>query len=69
MGFKNPRFGGKNGCLALVVEQDEIRRLAKDNTMDCSRTDKPQLLNLNIVESTTTTDKKILTEEHRVTWY
>ena len=37
--------------------------------LDCSRADEPQFLNPNIVDNTTTTDKKILTVEHRVTWY
>ena len=46
-----------------------MRWVAKDDMLDCSRADEPQFLNPNIVDNTTTTDKKILTVEHRVTWY
>ena len=46
-----------------------MRRVAKDETLDCSRANKPQLLNPNIGDTTTTTDENILPTEHRVTWY
>ena len=59
----------RRGCLVLVIDQDEMEQVAKDNTLDCSRADKPQLLNQNIVDNTTTTYEKILTAEHKFTWY
>ena len=46
-----------------------MQRVAKYATLDCSRADKPQLLNPNIVDNTTTTDEKILTAEHRAACY
>ena len=69
MGFKTRRCGGKTDCLTLVVDQEEMRRVAKDNTLECSRAYESQLLNPKIVDTTTTTEEKILTLEHRVTWY
>ena len=46
-----------------------MRRFAKDDMLDYIRADEPQLLNSNIVDNTTTMVKKILTVDHRVTWY
>ena len=37
--------------------------------LNCSRTEDPTLLNLSNGDTTTTTDKKILTALHMVTWY
>ena len=68
-GFKPHRYGRKTGCLALVVGQEEMRQIAKDNTLDFSRAEEPQLLNLKIVDTTTTTGDKILTAEHSFIWY
>ena len=59
-GFKTSRYGG-TVCLALVVDQEEIQQVARDDMMDCSRANEPQLLNPNIGDNTTTTDEKILT--------
>ena len=68
-GFKIRRYGGKTGCLALVVDQEEMQWVANDDTLNCSSADEPTVLNPSIGETTTTTDKKILTAECRVTWY
>ena len=67
--FKNRKYGRKTGCLALVVDQEEMRRVAKDDTLNCSRSDKPTPFNPNIGDTTTATDEKILTVDHRSTWY
>ena len=66
-GFKTRRYGRKNGCLALVVYQEEMRRVAKDDMLNCSHANKLTLINLSIRETTTATDEKILTAEHRLT--
>ena len=68
-GFKTCRYGGKTGCLALVVDQEEMQWVAKDDMLNCSRADEPTLLNPSIRGTTTATDEKILTAEHRVIWY
>ena len=68
-GFKTCRCGGNTGCLALIIDQEEIRRVAKDDTLDCSRANDPTLLNPSIRDTNTARDEKILTTEHRVTWY
>ena len=44
-------------------------RVEKDDKLDCSRADEPQLFNPNIGDTTTTTYENILTADHRVTWY
>ena len=67
--FKIRRYGGKTGCLVLVVDQEEMQRVTKDDTLNCSSADEPTVINLSIGDTTTTMDKKILTAECRVTWY
>ena len=32
--FKTTRYGGRTGCLALIVDQEEMRRVTKDGTLD-----------------------------------
>ena len=44
-----------------------MRRVAKDNTLNCSCANEPRLLNLNIGDTTTATDEKIFTAGNRVT--
>ena len=39
--FKTTRYGGRTGCLALIVDEEEMRRVTKDGTLDCTRATKP----------------------------
>ena len=68
-GFKTCIYGGNTGYLVLVVNQEEMRRVAKEDTLNYSRSDDPKILNPSIGDTTTATDDKILTAEHRLTWY
>ena len=67
--FKTIRYGGRTGCLALIVDQDEMRRATKDGNLDCTRAPKPQLLSPRLTDTTTTTDEKTFTAEHRQVWF
>ena len=67
--FKTTRYGGKTGCLALIVDQEEMRRVTKDGTLDCTRAPKPLLLNPRLSDTTTATDRKTFVAEHRQVWF
>ena len=67
-GFKTRIYGRNTGCLAIVFDQEEMRQVAKDDMLNCSRADNPTLLNPIIGDTTTATDKKILTAEQRLMW-
>ena len=64
--FKTPRCGGRTGCLALIIDQEEMRRVNKDGTLDCTCAPKPPLLSPRLGD--TTTDKKTFAAEHRQVW-
>ena len=34
--FKMTRYKGRTGCLALIFNQDEMRRVTKDGNLDCA---------------------------------
>ena len=34
--FKTTRYRGRTGCLALIVDQEEMQRVTKDGTLDCT---------------------------------
>ena len=66
--FKTIRYGGRTGCLALIVDEEEMRRLIKDGTLDCTRAPKPPLLSPRLSDITTATDGKTFSAEHRQVW-
>ena len=39
--FKTTRYGGRTGCLALIFDKEDMRRLTMDGTLDCTRAPKP----------------------------
>ena len=63
--FKTTRYGGRTGCLALIVDQDEMRRVTKDGNLDCTQAPKPLLLIPKLTDTTTTKDGKTFAVEHR----
>ena len=63
--FKTTRYGGRTGCLALIVDQDEMRRVTKDGNLDCARAPKPPLLSPRLTDTTTAIDGKTFAAEHR----
>ena len=67
--FKTTRYGGKTGCLALIVDEEEMRRVTKDGTLDCTRAPKPPLLSPRLSNTTTATDRKTFAAEHRQVWF
>ena len=67
--FKTTRYGGRIGCLALIVDQDKMRRVTKDGNLDCARAPKPPLLSPMLTDTTTATDGKTFAAEHRQVWY
>ena len=67
--FKTTRYGRRTGCLALIVDQDEMRRVTKDGNIDCTRAPKPPLLSPRLTNTTTATDGKTFATEHRQVWY
>ena len=67
--FKTTRYGGRNRCLALIVNQDEMRRITKDGTIDCTRAPNPPLLIPRLTDTTTATDGNTFAAEHRQVWF
>ena len=67
--FKTIRYGGRTGCLALIVNQEEMRRVTKDGTFDCTRAAKPPLLSPRLSDTTTATDGKTFAAEHQQVWF
>ena len=67
--FKTTRYGGRTGCLALIVDEEEMRRVTKDGTLDCTRAPKPPLLSPRLSDTTTATDGKTFAAEHRQVWF
>ena len=67
--FKTTRYGGRTRCLALIVDQEEMRRITKDENLDCTRAPKPPLLSPRLTDTTTATDGKTFAAEHRQVWF
>ena len=62
--FKTTRYGRRTGCLALIVDKEEMRRVTKDGTLDCTRAPKPLLLIPRLSDTTTATDRKTFSAKH-----
>ena len=67
--FKMTRYGGKTGCLALIVDQEEMQRVTKDGTLDCTRAPKPPLLSPRLRDTTTAMNGNTFSAEHRQVWF
>ena len=67
--FKTTRYGGRTGCLALIVDEEEMRHVTKDGTLDCTRAPKLPLLSPRLSDTTTVTDGKTFAAEHRQVWF
>jgi hypothetical protein len=67
--FKTTRCGGEAGCLALIVDEVKMRRVAKAATLSCARSTMPVLLNPKITDKTSATDEKTLVTKYKQTWY
>ena len=66
--LKTRKWRGLHGCLALVLEESEIRLVANNPTLDCNKLEKSQFTHPNINLLMTVTKDKQLTNEHNVTW-
>ena len=60
--------GGSHSCLALVLEEAEMRHVANDPALNCDRMEKTPSTHPDITPLTTVTEDKQLTNEHKVTW-
>ena len=67
--FKTTRYKGRTGCLALIVDEEEMRHVTKDGTLNCTRAPKPPLLSPKLSDATTATDGKTIAVKHRQVWY
>ena len=67
--LKTRMWGGLHGCLALVLEESDMRLVANDPTLDCDRMDNPPFTHPDITPFTTVTEEKHLANDHKVTWY
>jgi hypothetical protein len=67
--FKTTQYGGNIGCLLLIVGEAEMRRVERNNTLNCARATMPSLLNPKITNKTTPADNKTFNTEHNQTWY
>ena len=61
-------WGGFHGCLALVLEETEMRHVANDCALNGNRTEKPPFTHPDVTPLTTVTKNKQLTNEHKVAW-
>ena len=67
--FKTTWYGRRTGYLALIVNQEEMRRVTKDGTLDCTRALKPPLLSPRLSNTTTATDGNTFAAEHQQVWF
>ena len=67
--FKTTRYGERTRCLALIVDEEEMRRVTKDGTLDCTCAPKPPLLSLRLSDTTTATNRKTFAAEHQQVWF
>ena len=67
--FKTIRYGGRTGCLALIVDEEDMRRVTKDGTLNCTRATKPPLLSPKLNDTKTARDGKNFSVEHKQIWY
>ena len=66
--LKTVLWGGLHGCLALVLEENEMRHVANNPTLNCNRMEKTPFTHPYITPLTTVTKDNQLTNEHKVTW-
>ena len=66
--LKTRMRGGLHGCLALVLEETEMRHVSNNPTLDCDRMENPPFTHHDITLLTTVTEDNNLTNEHKVTW-
>ena len=66
--LKTRMWGGLHGCLALVLEETEMRHVANNPMLDCDRMEKPPFTHSHVTPLTTVTKYKQLTNKHKVTW-
>ena len=66
--LKTRMWGGLHSCLALVLEESEMRHVANNPKLDCNRMEKPPFTHPDITPLTTVTKDKHITKEHKVTW-
>ena len=67
--FKTTWYGGRTGCLALIVDEEEMQRVTKDGTLDCTCTPNPPLLSPRLSDTTTATDGKTFAADHQQVWF
>ena len=56
--LKTRMWGGIHGCLALVLEETEMRHIANDPTLDCNSMEKTPFNHPDITPLTTVTKNK-----------
>ena len=56
--LKTRMWGGLHGCLALVLEETEMRHVANDPMLNCDRMNKPPSMHPDINPLTTVTNEK-----------
>ena len=54
--LKTRTWGGSHGCLALALEEAEIRHVANDPALNCDRMEKPLFTHPDITHLTTVTE-------------
>ena len=68
MSLKTRVWGVLHGCLALFLEESEMRLVANDPTLDCDRMEKPPFTHPNLTPLITVAKEKQLTNKNKVTW-
>ena len=53
--LKTKVWGGLHGCLALILQETEVRHVTNDHTLDCNRTENPPFTHPDINLLTTVT--------------
>ena len=66
--FATTKWGVKHGLLPLILRKAKICLAAGDNSLDCERLDKPELLNPKIEDGTKGHELLQLQEDQKVEW-
>ena len=66
--LKTRMWGEFYGCLALVLEETDMRHITNDPALNCERMEKPPFTHPDITPLKTVTEDKQLPNKHKVTW-
>ena len=66
--FGTQQWGGQTGCLALIIDEQEMRRVTKNSTLNCGWMVKPGFIHPYITAKTTAVEDNQLRANRKVMW-